>query len=112
MNLYELLCVTAAMLIIVMSLARLNDIGRDKKAMRWWFRRIGLLMSFTGMVLFVGSHFLTFAPYWRQIMAVLSLWGWAIVGITTPGQQPFWKYISRNDAPLEGEQPRRRKGDM
>lgn len=110
MTLYQFFCVVPALLLLITALARLNDIGKAQRSKRWWARRLGLLMVFVGMTIFIAAHFFTFAPYWRQVMALLSLWGFTLTWMTTPGMPPWWKYISRNDAPDTGM--RRRAGDV
>lgn len=102
MSLFELFCVIPAFLILVTALARLNDIKKTQTQKRWWIRRVGLLLVFVGMVLFIGGFFFTYATGWRQIMALCSLWGVLLTWMTTPGMPPWHKYIARNDAVDQG----------
>lgn len=99
MTLYQILCAIPAFLILVTALARLNDIRRSQSSKRWWVRRVGLLLVFVSMSVFLGGFFFTFAPYWKQVTALCGLWGVLLTWMTTPGMPPWWKYISRNDAP-------------
>lgn len=99
MNLYQLLCVIPAFLILVTALARLNDIKRSQNSKRWWVRRIGLLGVFVSMTMLIAGFFFTFAPYWRPVTALSGLWGVLLTWMTTPGMPPWWKYIARNDSP-------------
>lgn len=97
MTLYELLCVIPAFLILVTALARLNDIKKSQNSKRWWVRRLGLLMVFVSMTMFIGGFFFVFAPYWKQVVALSGLWGVLLTWATTPGMPPWHKYIARND---------------
>lgn len=103
MSLYQLFCVIPAFLILITALARLNDIKKSQNSKRWWVRRMGLLMVFVSMSIFIAAHFFTFAPYWRQVTALLGLWGVLLTWMTTPGMPPWHKYIARND-PKPGEE--------
>lgn len=96
-GLYEISIIVAAAIIMLISVARLNDIDREKNEKRWWFRRLGLLMVFVSMVMTIAAYFTITAPYWDMIRKILFIWGIAISWITTPNQPPFWKYIARND---------------
>ena len=101
LNLYDLAIVIAAVLIMVTALARLNDIKRDQNSKRWWFRRLGLLMVFTSMVLIVASYWTLNSPYWLQVQKLMMIWGILITWITTPpnpnGHPPWHKLITRYD---------------
>lgn len=97
MNLFDILCIIAAFLILITALARLNDIKRTQSGKRWWSRRVGLLLVTVSMVMFIASYFTVEAPYWSQIRQMAGLWGFAITWITTPGMPPWWKWISRYD---------------
>jgi uncharacterized membrane protein YdjX (TVP38/TMEM64 family) len=99
MSLYQLLCVIPAFLILITALARLNDIKRSQNSKRWWVRRLGLLGVFVSMTMFIAGFFFTFAPYWKQVIALAGLWGVLLTWMTTPGMPPWWKYIARNDPP-------------
>lgn len=102
MNLFDVLCIIAAFLILITALARLNDIKRTQSGKRWWSRRLGLLFVTVSMVMFIASYFTVEAPYWSQIRQLLGLWGFAITWITTPGMPPWWKWISRYDEKTSG----------
>ena len=97
MTLYQLFCVIPAFLILITALARLNDVKKHQLCKRWIVRRLGLLMVFVSMSIFIASYFTTFAPYWWQIMMLNGLWGFCLTWMTTPGMPPWWKYIARND---------------
>ena len=96
-GLYDWSLILGALLIICMAVARLNDIKRTQVSKRWWFRRVGLLMVFVSMVMFVAAYFTLAAEYWDATCRFLGVWGFALTWVTTPYQAPFWKYISRND---------------
>lgn len=97
MNLFDILCIIAAFLILITAVARLNDIKKVQSSKRWWTRRLGLLFISVSMVMFIASYFTTATPYWNDICQLLGLWGFALTWITTPGMPPWWKWISRYD---------------
>lgn len=100
MNLFDLSLIVAAFLLLVTALARLNDIKRSENSKRWWVRRMGLLMVFTSMVMFIAAYFTKFAPYWDEIRQFLTLWGVLLTWMTTPpskGMPPWHKLITRYD---------------
>lgn len=101
MNLFDILIVIAAALILITAFARLNDIKRHQTSKRWWVRRIGLLFVSVSMVMMIASYFTVATPYWNQAMRLLGLWGFALTWITTPGMPPWWKYISKYDPKVE-----------
>lgn len=101
MNLFDLMCVVAALIILVTAFARLNDIKREQKSKRWWVRRVGLLMVIVSMVMLIASYFTISAPYWSQSVRFTGLWGLALSWLTTPGMPPWWKYISKYDPDVE-----------
>ena len=103
MNLYDLLCVLAAFLILVTALVRLNDIGREKTSKRWWTRRLGLLLTFASMAMFISAYFTAYAPYWKQIQVAMFLWGVLLTWMTTPDMPPWHKLITRYDPKPEAE---------
>ena len=99
--LYDFAIIVAAGLLMVTALARLNDIKRDQNSKRWWFRRLGLLMVFTSMVLLVASYWTMNTPGWQAVQKIMGLWGFLITWITTPpapdGHPPWHKLITRYD---------------
>lgn len=97
-GLYDWLLMLAALVILMIALARINDIKASQNSKRWWARRIGLLMVFVSMVMFIAAYFTVTAPYWNATMKFLMFYGFLTSWVTTPGQPPFWKYISRDDA--------------
>lgn len=97
-GLYDWFMMFAALVILLVALARINDIKPSQNSKRWWSRRIGLLMVFVSMTMFIAAYFTVTAPYWEQTRRALMFYGFMISWITTPGQPPFWKYISKNDA--------------
>lgn len=97
-GLYDWLMMFAALVILLIALARINDIKPSQNSKRWWARRIGLLMVFVSMTMFIAAYFTVTAPYWEPTRRILMFYGFMISWITTPGQPPFWKYISKNDA--------------
>lgn len=101
MNFFDILCIIAALILLVTAVARLNDIKRSQSSKRWWFRRFGLLLVTICMVMFIASYFTTAVPYWKEIMQMCGLWGFALTWITTPGMPPWHKYISRHDPKVQ-----------
>ncbi|QKW95606.1 hypothetical protein AXL3_25 [Stenotrophomonas phage vB_SmaS-AXL_3] len=101
MNLFDILIVIAAFVILITALARLNDIKRSQKSKRWWVRRVGLLFVSVSMVMMIMSYFTVATPYWNQVMRILGLWGFALTWVTTPGMPPWWRWISRYDPKAE-----------
>ena len=97
MNLFDIMCIIAALIISITSVARLNDITRTQSSKRWWVRRIGLLLVTVSMLMIIASYFSISAPYWNQIVRITGLWGFALTWLTTPGMPPWWKYISKFD---------------
>lgn len=98
MNLFDILCMIAAFIILITALARLNDIKRSQNSKRWWVRRVGLLFVSVSMVMFIAAYFTIGTPYWNEVMKFLGIWGFALTWVTTPGMPPWWKWISRYDA--------------
>ena len=97
-GLYDWLLMLAAFVILLIAVARINDIKPSQNSKRWWARRVGLLMVFVSMTMFIAAYFTVTAPYWEPTRRALMFYGFMISWITTPGQPPFWKYISKNDA--------------
>ena len=97
-GLYDWFMMFAALVILLVALARINDIKPSQNSKRWWARRIGLLMVFVSMTMFIAAYFTVTAPYWEPTRRALMFYGFMISWITTPGQPPFWKYILKNDA--------------
>ena len=97
MNLFDIACAVAALLILVTAVAKLNDIKRTQKSKRWWVRRVGLLLVIVSMVIHLASYVTAYAPYWSQVMRIAGLWGFLLTWMTTPQTPPWWVYISRND---------------
>lgn len=99
-GLYDWSLIVAAFLIVLIAIARINDIKPSQNSKRWWARRFGLLMVFVAMTMFIASYFTETAPFYDLTRRFLLIYGLLISWITTPGQPPFWKYISRHD-PVE-----------
>lgn len=97
MNLFDILSLIPAFVILVTAVARLNDIKRTQNSKRWWIRRVGLLFVSVSMVMFVASYFTIGTPYWNLVMKFLGLWGFALTWLTTPNMKPWWQWISRYD---------------
>lgn len=73
------------------ALARVNDIGPDRKGWQWEGRRIAFSAAGAAAIAlmfgpFSGQDF----PSWRGL---LLTWGVAGVWLTTPGMPPWDKYI-------------------
>lgn len=96
-TLYDWSIMMAAMVIILIAVARLNDISKDQNSKRWWARRVGLLMVFASMTMLIGGYFTVVDPIWHELKRGLMIFGFMISWVTTPNQPPFWKYISRHD---------------
>lgn len=101
MNLFDILCIIAAIVIFVTAIARLNDVKRSQNSKRWWVRRVGLLLVSVSMVMLIAAYFTVGTPYWNQVMRLTGLWGFALTWLTTPGMPPWWKYISKYDPKAE-----------
>lgn len=101
MTFFDMLIIAAMIVMFGIAAARLNDIKKNQKAARWWFRRMGLLMTMVGTGGRVMAYITLFAPHWYDVTSLLIFWGVALTWITTPNQPPLWKYISRNDPPPE-----------
>lgn len=101
MNLFNIVCIIAALIILVTAVARLNDIKRSQSSKRWWVRRSGFGLTSVSMLMFIASHFTISSPHWDAIMLITGLWGIALTWLTTPGMPPWWKYISKHDPEVE-----------
>lgn len=101
MNLFDIMCIIAAVVIFVTAIARLNDVKRSQNSKRWWVRRVGLLLVSVSMVMMIAAYFTVGTPYWNQVMRLTGLWGFALTWLTTPGMPPWWKYISKYDPKAE-----------
>lgn len=101
MNLFDILCIIPAIILLVTAVARLNDIKRTQSSKRWWVRRLGLLLVSVAMIIFITAYFTVAAPYWKAIMTLAGLWGFALTWITTPGMPPWNKYITRHDPKVQ-----------
>lgn len=98
MNIFDIVCIVAAFLILITAFARLNDIKRNQNSLRWWVRRVGLLFVSVSMVMTIAAYFTVATEHWSSILKITGLWGFALTWITTPGMPPWWKWISRYDA--------------
>lgn len=101
MNLFAIVCIIPALILLATAVARVNDIKKEQNSKRWWVRRLGLLLVSVSMIIFIASHFLVASPYWKAIMTLTGLWGFALTWITTPGMPPWHKYISRHDPKVQ-----------
>jgi hypothetical protein len=97
-SVFDIFCAIAAIIILITAVARLDDIKRSQQSVRWWMRRIGLLMVSVAMIMLLASYVTVGAPNWVPIQKILGLWGIALTWLTTPGMPPWWKYITRNDS--------------
>lgn len=98
MNMFDILCIIAALIVLITAVARLNDIKREQNTKRWWVRRMGLLLVSVSMTMHIASYFTVASEHWYDILRITGLWGFALTWITTPGMPPWWKWISRYDA--------------
>lgn len=94
---YDWVIIFAAFVIVLIALARLNDIKSSQNSKRWWARRIGLLMVFASMTMLIAGYFTIVDPIWHELKHGLMIFGFMISWVTTPNQPPFWKYISAMD---------------
>lgn len=83
----------ALVAILVTCLARLDDIGLDKRAPNWQARRFGLILVGVGCVYLLVGPFSEEAVFPSWIGSMLS-WGVALTWVTTPQLPPWWKYIT------------------
>lgn len=80
------------LIVIITCIARVNDIGRTSKELRWHFRRLGFV--------FVGgaSGWMLLSPMWDFAYVGESgltfLIGQSMVWVTTPNMPPWWRYIT------------------
>jgi len=94
---YDWAIIFAASVIVLIAVARINDIKCSQNSKRWWARRIGLLMVFTSMTMLIAGYFTIVDPNWHELQRGLMIFGFMISWVTTPHQPPFWKYISARD---------------
>ena len=89
------------LILAITALARGHDIGRDKVQRRWQIRRLGFVFVGTASV---GLLLMPFAkhdfPSWMELVI---RWGMAFCWLTTPNQEPWWKYITRGDTQAQVE---------
>lgn len=86
------LALPAHLIIIVTALARVKDL--KEMNLRSQVRRIGLVLSGAGSVVFMMAPFVDSIgdfPTWK---ALLLVWGVAFTWLTTPNHPPWWKYIT------------------
>lgn len=90
------LCELPALAIVfITAVARVYDIAERSK--RWFVRRMGFILvgtSCIGIGLAPVMGYSATLPSWGE---VLLIWGLALCWLTTPGQPPWWKYISGRD---------------
>ena len=97
MTLYDFTIVIAAVILFETAISRLNAIMKEWTSKRWWIRRIGFLLVMIGSGGTIGAFFTTYEAHWYEIVRFCLFWGVAMCWITTPGEPPFWKHISKND---------------
>lgn len=85
----------AWLIIIITATARLDDLDRSHWSLRWHIRRIGLMGVGVVAVLALVNRWTT--DFWFYLapngLTALIAWSWAIVWLTTEGQQPWFDYI-------------------
>lgn len=85
----------ALAIISATAVARVYDISARSK--RWFVRRMGFILtgiSCLGMAIAPIMSDTTAFPSWKSVVLVYGL---SLVWLTTPGQPPWWKYISSRD---------------
>lgn len=82
----------ALLVVAITSLARLNDIGKDKKGAQWHVRRIGLILSGASAVTLLLSPF-SDTPKYPSWTGAMLFWGIALTWLTTPNMPPWDKYV-------------------
>lgn len=82
----------ALVIITTTAAARVHDITGME--MRWFVRRLGMLLAAGGAVSLLLAPILGYTnafPTWRS---VALQWGFALAWLTTPNMPPWWKYIT------------------
>lgn len=94
MTLFAYLLLLPALLIIaVTALVRANDIGWKRKGGHWHVRRIGFVLVGGAAVGYMLKPW-WFSGIYPSWYSVVLAWGVALTWITTPGQPPWWRYVS------------------
>lgn len=83
----------ASLIIFLTAVARLDAIGADQTSTLYQFRRMGLTLFGAGVAMFTLGPFAE-APVFPTWLLVGLLWGFALTGLTTPDQPPWWKLIT------------------
>lgn len=83
----------ALVVILITCLARLDDIGLDKKEAIWHVRRIGLVLTGLGCIYLLMGPF-TDRPIFPTWIGTMMAWGIAFTWFSTPAMPPWWKYIT------------------
>lgn len=87
------LMVPPCIVILLTSIARVNDMGVGSLDWRGQLRKLGFIMSGTAAVAFLSVPF-TANTYWPTWKAVMLAYGVAAAWVTTPNMIPWWRYIS------------------
>lgn len=105
MTLFYLLSLPAMIVIFLTAVARLDDIGRDKKGAMWNVRRLGFFLSAVFAILMMAMPFTesgTSALVW---VVAIGVNGQAMVWLTTPATQagvPPWHMLITGEYRKEG----------
>lgn len=95
MTLWYLLALPAVLVIMLTAIARLNDLTKKERGIRWNVRRSGFFFAAIFAIVFVAAPF---TESGRDLpvnwVTVLGLYGWAKVWVTTPGMPPWDAYIT------------------
>lgn len=99
-----LLALPPSLIVLVTALARLNDMGVDKREFHWHLRRAAFVLAgaAAGMVIFAPLSASPTVP-WRS---VVLLWGVALAWLTTPNAEPWWPYITGAYREVPADYPR------
>src|SRR6476659_9657110 len=87
------LMVPPSIIILLTSIARVNDMGVGSLDWRGHLRKLGFIMSGTAAVAFLSVPF-SINTYWPTWKAVMLAYGVAAAWFTTPNMIPWWRYIS------------------
>lgn len=105
MTLFYLLSLPAMIVIFLTSVARLDDIGRDKTGAMWNTRRLGFFLSALFSILMLAMPFTESGPEALVWVIAIGVNGQAMVWLTTPATQagvPPWHMLITGEYRKEG----------
>lgn len=85
----------ALLFITITAIARLNDIGPDRKGWVWQLRRMGLALTGAGSLMFLLMPFAE-VPRYTSWQGTSLIWGFALSWFTSPHMPPWWDFIGGN----------------